>query len=355
MSPSLTRHDVARLRLVSHGLVDPWPTAADAVRAFGCTQGQDFPGSTTSLALRTAARTLAGVRAAYDAGTIVRSWPMRGTLFVVPAEDLGWMLALTAAKVLRGTGRRRAQLGLTEDQLDAAASIVQDALAGGGLTRAELLAAFEAGGHSVEGGRGYHTLFHLAASGLICQGPTVGKVQRWVLSAAWITAPRHLTGADAIAEWLRRYLTTHGPVPVAEFQWWTKLTKTELAPATAAIRDEFTRVSVDGVEHWLAPDLPDRAAGLADALAEPLLIPGFDELVLGYGDRSATMTREQEALVVPGGNGMFAPTIVQHGRALGTWKRPTRKNHPVTVSPFAGPLPDSVAAALPALTAALPA
>ena len=48
---SLQRSDLARLRLVSQGLIEPWESPAQVVRAFGCTQGQDLPGSTLSLAL----------------------------------------------------------------------------------------------------------------------------------------------------------------------------------------------------------------------------------------------------------------------------------------------------------------
>lgn len=354
MSLPLNLADVARWRLVSQGLVEPWPTAADAVRAFACTQGQDFPGSTTSIALRTTDRTLAGVRDAYDAGEIVRSWPMRGTIFVVPPEDLGWMLSLTAAKVHRSTTRRREELGLSDAQLDASAEIASQALSGTGLTRADLLATITDAGHDVSEGRGYHTLFHLAVGGLMVQGPTVGKEQRWVLSSEWIRNHRRLAGTEAMIEWLRRYLTSHGPVPVAEFCWWTKLTKTEVKPAVEAVRHEFTRTTIDGVEYWFAPDLPDRVARLADALDEPLLLPGFDEIVLGYGDRSATLTKAEEALVVPGGNGMFKPTVCHRGRSVGVWKRPTRKNQPVTVTPFGAELHPTITDTLPALTAALP-
>ena len=104
--------DVARMRLLSQRLVDPLASPTEVVRHLTCTQGQDYPGSSVSIALRTTSRRLQDVRDAYDSGTIVRSWPMRGTLFVVPAEDLGWMLGLTSERVRRETTRRREQLGL---------------------------------------------------------------------------------------------------------------------------------------------------------------------------------------------------------------------------------------------------
>lgn len=59
---TLTPERVARMRLVAQGLIEPWPSPVDAARSLTCTQGQDYPGSTVSLALRTTGRTTAAVR-----------------------------------------------------------------------------------------------------------------------------------------------------------------------------------------------------------------------------------------------------------------------------------------------------
>lgn len=349
--------DVARMRLLSQRLVDALPTPTEVVRHLTCVQGQDYPGSTTSIALRTSGRSLAQVQEAYDRGDIVRSWPMRGTLFVVPAEDLGWMLALTATKILRETTRRREQLGLDDASLDLAEQVAVRELAGSGLTRAELLQAWERAGHATDGGRGYHSIFHLALRGVLCQGPTLGHdpAQRFVLSEEWITSPRALAGEEAVAEWFRRYVRSHGPAPVADFLWWTKLLKRDMAPVLDGAREELETIEVDGTEHWVDPAVVADYATRKRATAAPMLLPGFDEIVLGYGDRSAVLTKDQERQVVPGGNGVFRSTVISAGQALGTWKRPTRAGAAVTVTPFAGALPGPVERALPRLTAALPA
>lgn len=349
-----TLADVARMRVLSQRLVDPLDDPAAVVRHLTCTQGQDYPGSTTSIALRTTGRRLADVRAAYDAGQIVRSWPMRGTLFVVAAEDLGWMLGLTSAKILRETTRRREELGLDAATLETAEGIAVQALAHGGLTRAELLAEWEQAGLAPTAGRGYHLLFHLAVRGVICQGPTTGKEQRFVRTSDAIPRPRSLTGEEAVAEWFTRYIRSHGPAPVADFLWWTKLLKRDLAPVLPGARESLEVIEVDGVEHWVDPQVLSRYAASSRASAAPLLLPGFDELVLGYGDRSAVLTKTEEEQVVPGRNGVFRGTVVSAGRAFGTWKRPTRRGAPVSVEPFGTALPGPLERALPRLTADLP-
>ncbi|WP_083673474.1 winged helix DNA-binding domain-containing protein [Serinicoccus sp. CUA-874] len=346
--------DVARMRLLSQRLVDPLASPTEVVRHLTCTQGQDYPGSSVSIALRTTSRRLQDVRDAYDSGTIVRSWPMRGTLFVVPAEDLGWMLGLTSERVRRETTRRREQLGLDDATLARAETVALEALGGEGLTRSELLGIWEEAGHATGEGRGYHSIFHLALSGLVCQGPTEGREQRFVRTEEWISDPRPLEGEEAVLEWFTRYARSHGPVPVADFLWWTKLLKRDVAPVLDDARQQLEVITVDDVEHWVDPAVVGRYASQRRSTAAPLLLPGFDELVLGYGDRGAVLSKVEEAEVVPGGNGIFRATVVRAGRAVGTWKRPRRAGDVVDVTPFGAGLPGPVERALPRLTAALP-
>ncbi len=58
-------------------------------------QAQDYAASQWALGARSPGLTAAQVRTALDSAAIVRSWPMRGTLHLVPARDLHWMLSLT--------------------------------------------------------------------------------------------------------------------------------------------------------------------------------------------------------------------------------------------------------------------
>ena len=53
-------------------------------------------------------------------------------------------------------------------------------------------------------------------------------------------------------------------------------------------------------------------------------MPGFDEYLLGYQDRSAALDPVQAAQVCPGNNGMFLPTVVVSGRVVGMWTRPVK-------------------------------
>jgi hypothetical protein len=57
--------------------------------------------------------------------------------------------------------------------------------------------------------------------------------------------------------------------------------------------------------------------------------------------------------IVPGGNGMFRPTVVHDGRIVGTWQWTGRgAKRTVTATPFTA-FPDEAAAAIPDLATAL--
>ncbi len=105
-----TPPDLALLRIVAQRLVgQDQATALEVVRWLTALQAQRFDGALTSIALRTQEHTREQVVAAFNAGDMVKSWPMRGTLHVVAAEDLGWILQLTSPRILAGAARRRAR------------------------------------------------------------------------------------------------------------------------------------------------------------------------------------------------------------------------------------------------------
>ena len=348
--------DLALLRLVAQRVAGPPPaTATEAVRLLTCVQGQDLPGALTSVALRTAARTRPGVEAALDAGEVVRSWPMRSTLHLVPAEDLHWLLELCGPRVLAGAAKRRAVLGLTETDTERAREVVTAALRGGRRCgRKELLAVLADGGVDVTGQRGYHLLWYLAQTGTLCLGPTAGGEQAFVLLDEWVTAPRRLDRDAALAELALRYFRGHGPATVADLARWAGLTVTDVRAGVAAVRDRLATVQVDGREHLLAPETADLLATHRAEAAGLFLLPGFDEFVLGYADRSCAVPPEFADRIVPGGNGVFRPTVVHRGRVLGTWAWQGRgAARRVVATPFTT-FPDEVAAGIPAVAAALP-
>jgi hypothetical protein len=323
------------------------------VRRLTAVQGQDFPGAVTSIALRTADRRRKDVEAALDEGEIVRSWPMRGTLHVLAAEDLHWMLELLGPRAMAGLAGRRERLGLTEADAERARELVGAALAGGRrLRRADLLTAIHDGGVATTGQRGYHLLWFLAQTGTLCLGPTDGGEQLFVLLDEWVREPRRLAGEELLGELARRFFLGHGPATVQDLARWAGITVRDARSGLASARSDLAVLDVEGVEHFMDPATPERLRSCREEAAGLFLLPGFDEYVLGYGDRRAILDPEFADRIVPGGNGMFRPTVVHGGRIVGTWQR-TGRVRAVAATPFTT-FPDEVAAAIPEVATGLP-
>lgn len=293
-------------------------------------QAQDFPGAKWSVGLRGAGVTEAAVEAACDAGEIVRSWPLRGTLHLVAADDLGWMLELTAERALASAAARRAALGITTADVDRARAIAVDMLAGRRtMAREALLASFDAAGVSTAGQRGYHLLWYLAQTGTLVLGASGGRGQTFALLADWVSRPRRLDRDEALGELTSRYFRSHGPATVRDLVRWSGLTVRDVRSGLAIAGDQLTNLEVDGLIYHLAPETLD----LAPPDVRVHLLPGFDEYLLGYADRTAALAPEHADAIVPGANGVFKPTIVVDGEVVGTWQRGMTARE-VVVKPF---------------------
>ncbi|MGN7154583.1 winged helix DNA-binding domain-containing protein [Dietzia cercidiphylli] len=345
----VTRRDLARLRLASQRLVgERCSSPAEAVRWMACMQGQDLPGVLASVALRSLGpdggpATISDVRATLADGSVVRSWPMRGTLHLVPGEDLGWMVGVAAGRSRSAAVGRLAALGVDDDGIARAHRILLEEIAGTRVrTRAQLQDRWRAEGVDVSGGRGYHLLYLFVVDGLVSQvdgtgdddtgpddtGPdgtrSAGPVHGFAHHDRWLAAngvvPRSPTREQAVAEWLERFLRSHGPARAEDFRRWTGLPLRDVRPALEAVSGELEAVSFDGATHWMDPAAPDRLAAAGRSADSVLLLPGFDEYLLGYGDRSHAVDPDHAGLIVPGNNGVFRRTVVHRSRVIATWR-----------------------------------
>lgn len=356
MPEMTTLHDIALLRLVAQRIAGPgFPTATDVVRWLTAVQAQDYPGAVTSIALRTEPRTRQCVEDALNSGEVVRAWPMRGTLHFVLAEDLLWMLDLTTERVLAAATTRRSALGLDLPTLEYAGQLATDALEGGRqMARDDLLAVWDEAGLLTVKQRSYHLIWYLALTGVLCYGPVRDGEQCLVLVDEWLSNPRNLEREEALGEWVLRYFHSHGPATVKDFAWWTKIVAADVKAGLAVARPHLERIKVDGVEYFMHPETPTLLDECRARAQGVFLLPGFDEYLLGYQDRSAMVPAEFAQRIVPGNNGMFQPTVVADGQVVGTWKRTGHGTQQTALAtPFTS-FPSAVEKEIPRLYAALP-
>jgi hypothetical protein len=265
------------------------------------------------------------------------------------------MLALMAPRVVAGAATRRAQLDIDTTVIDNARDLAVGGLAGGRrLSRDELLTVWDEAGVATAGQRGYHLLWHLAQEATLCFGPVHEGQQQLVLVDEWIAHPRRLERDEALGELAWRYFASHGPATVKDLRRWDHLLAADARAGLERARPRLASVDVDGVEHLMDPQTPERLDACRRQAGGVFLLPGFDELILGYQDRRCVLPSEHAERIVPGANGMFRPTVVSDGQVVGTWKQAGRgARRRVEATPFTS-LPAGVAKAIPRVYAELP-
>jgi len=339
---SASRSDVTRRRLVSQALTGAMVDPAAVVDRMLAIQAQDLRWAKWAVAVRAPGSTSADIDALIDSGRVVRSWPMRGTLHLVPGPDLAWLLDLSTPRLWAGAASRRRELGLDEATIELSRAVAVEGLCGGReLSRADFLALLRQHGINVDGQRGYHLIWHLAQSGTLCWGRQLDAQQMLVLLADWVPNPRRLARDEALGEYLLRYLTGHGPAPLTDFAWWSQLTMADAKTALGVAGPLLEALEVDGVRHLLPRSADTGPLGRAAAGRGPnavLALPGFDEYLLGYRERGFAIEPENLARVVPGKNGIFLPILVRGGRIVGTWRRDWQARA-ITVQPTPFDLP----------------
>jgi len=285
-------------------------------------QAQDLQAAMWAVGVRVPGCGLSDVRSALDTGAVVRSWPMRGTLHLVAPEDLRWMLDLTAERLTKSIAARHRELGITWADVEKCRDIALEHIAAGGpASRAGLFRVFDAAGQPTQGQRGIHLLGTLCRHAWLVQGPLAKNQQLLVAFDDWIPVSRNPERQEALGEFALRYFRSHGPATLADFAWWTQLPLTEVRAAFEPVRGQLVERQFGDAVHWMSPG----AAALLEAggpgARSVLLLPGFDEFLLGYKDRTAVLPPEYSDSIVPGGNGVFKKTLVAGGEVIGTWAR----------------------------------
>jgi Winged helix DNA-binding domain len=330
----MTLHDIACLRLINQQIAGTkCNRPSETVSWLGAMQAQDYLGVLWSIGLRSSACTEADVEQAIADRTIVRTWPMRGTLHFVCATDVHWMLQFLAPPAIAANRRRQEQqLELDDKILARCRALITKALQGGRqLNRPAIYSLLEDQGISTDRQRGYHVLWRLAQEGIICFGAREGRQPTFTLLEEWIGPAKRLDRDEALATLAKRYFAGHGPATVQDFAWWSGLTlsnaRTGLEMIASTLRQETDGTNV----YWL-----DSESTISPREAGACLLPGFDEYLLGYNDRQAAVDPKHAQKLVPDSNGRFLATMVLKGRVVGTWKRTlTKKAVQITLEPFA--------------------
>jgi hypothetical protein len=328
-------------------------SAADVVRLLGCVQSQEYAHALWSLGMRTSGLGAAEVQAEFDRGDFLRTHILRPTWHFVAAEDIRWILEVTAPRVQKLNQTIYRQEGLDPATLDRGVALIVEELKGGRYrTRAELGQAL-ADQHLVSQRLGLaYIVMNAELEGVICSGTMRGAQQTYALlderaprsgdaaalRASADRAPPHGEGASGgvlssasgggggsqarcassakegdAAELARRFFAGHGPASIQDLARWASLTISQCRDAVDAVKDRLDCVTVDGLELWFGPDAPP-----ARQSSGALLLPLYDELTLSY-----PVINFPQATGHPHtpGEDLFVGSVIIAETNVGTWRR----------------------------------
>jgi DNA glycosylase AlkZ-like len=178
------------------------------------------------------------------------------------------------------------------------------------------MSLLEGAGIKMAGQRGIHILGHLSLEGILCQATVKGRQPTFALLDEWAPKAETMNREDALAELTFRYFNSHGPATLRDFVWWSGLTVADAKAGIELIETRLAKRQAGDAVYWM----PAKSSASQQVAPVVCLLPGFDEYILGYADRRIALDAFAFQRIVPGGNGVFRPTIVVDGRVVGTWR-----------------------------------
>ena len=311
-------------------LLDPFGSLPvdGVVRRLGAVQAQVTSSAELAIRVRRRMSRKGEVARALADGRLVKTWAMRGTLHLLTPEEGGAFLALMAA----GRSWERPSwvkyFGMTPAQMERLRGVVRDAIAGGPLTREELIEAVgrKRGFKSVAEGlrSGWGTLLKpIAWQGDLVFGPSAGTRVTFTTpqaaSARWAGLPDPDEAAPIA---IRAYLGSYGPATVDTFSDWVAggwFSKKRMRSWFADLGDVLAEVSVDGEPSFTLAEHADELAATKPTTTVRLL-PGFDQYVLGPGTKDGHVTPARRRGEVSRTAGWISPVVVAGGVVSGTWE-----------------------------------
>jgi DNA glycosylase AlkZ-like len=315
--------DIAKLRLAAQNIsLNRFKTPEKLVRFMGAIQAQDYPMSKWGIGVRLKNSTEEIINEAIDKGEILRTHVLRPTWHFVSAENIGWMLELTASRIKSFMSSRNKQLELTGAVFKKSNKLFSDSLRGNNhLTREEIVAILNKSKVKTDNNRASHLLAEAELSGIICSGKTKGNKHTYALLGERVPTLKFFSREESLSKLAAIYFNSHGPATLKDFSWWSGLTLTDSKLALEAIKSGLTSIQNESQTYWFSKSLKIKN----EQKDKVFLLPTFDEFIVSYTDRSAVLISEKHKTIVSN-NGLFRAILVFNGKVIGTWKRTIKKD-----------------------------
>lgn len=319
MNPS----DISALRLHNQQILSTnFKTTKELVSWIGAMQAQDYNQAKWAIGVRLPHLTEAQIESEFNSGEIIRTHLMRPTWHFVSANDIYWLLELTAKQIKSAMKSRNRDLGLTEAVFKKSQEILLKALEGNhSKTREELSTLLIQAGISTDKNRLSHILMEAEIDRIVCSGGIREKKQTYALLAERVPEKKTFSKEEALALLAKKYFTSHGPATLPDFIWWSGLPVADARKALEMNKSSLISEMIGADTYWFSDsiNLPTSPPNSV------FLLPAFDEYLISYKNRSAAITADHHTKAISN-NGIFWPVIVVNGQISGLWKKTIKKD-----------------------------
>ena len=280
--------------------------------------------------------------ALWEHRSLAKTWAMRGTLHLLPSDELPlWVAALGVLKPRYHAASWQRYYGLTREEAEAMLAAIAEALYDRELTRQEL--AQEVGrlvGSEELGGKlreGFGSLLKPSAfEGDLLFAPSVGRNVRFARPDRWLPGWQPAEAEAAVREVVRRYLSAYGPATREEFaRWFGTTSPAQAGRLIEGLGEEVAPVEVEGVAAWMLAEHVQEAEE-AEPAGVVRLLPAFDQYVVAAPrDREAVLPEAVKGRVYRQ-QGWLSPVLLVDGRMEGVWRHELKGDRLVVgIEPFA--------------------
>lgn len=317
-------------------------------------QGQQVYAFPHAALIRTDNANFSDVKAAFEQQLLVRHRPMRGTVHVTCAKDYHWLRLTLNQNPSSFVLREEGLAGISESIYIEAAEVALEEIASCddvGISRKKLFAQWIRHFENKMTGKVSETRFcnllmwGLDRRGLLVEGPLRKNEHLFIDGQILPAADSSESGfyfseesslPDALSEVAYRYVRGHGPISVADLARWANLSKRAAKEAlesnvicdrlsryqiTEASLKNYTDTGSSNNVYYMQSELLDTLDQYENEIEQILFLPSFDELHVGYENRTCLTDEVGETAICPAKNGMFKPLIVQKGRLIAVYPK----------------------------------
>jgi len=286
--------------------------------------------------------------------TLVRAWGMRGTMFLLPSDELSVFVRGSARRAAYNLNWAIRHAGSKQDVdklLDRVSEILEEprtrtdlaqmlteshgyktkSKAAGGWGDKRKVPHVKVGAISLSIGFLLHII---RARDVICSGPNQGTEASYVRADKWIKNWKDVSQETAERELLVKYLKAHGPATINDFAIWEGLYMKDAKDIWSKEAENIVEVDIEGSKAGtLESDLPELESA---KINEPVvrLVPYFDSFLLGHKSH-LNIVDEKNRKKVYRSQGWVSPVLLVDGRAQGVWSHVQKKNDlEVKITPF---------------------